>query len=104
MMNEHTTKAFDSDLQELTRKVSEMGGLAEREIVFEVRARAVGAGAVANPRLLDSHDLHPGLAHHGLEHPAPAVARAERILDRIAGKPGNENDHRQLAPRARRPV
>ena len=32
MMNEHTAKAFDDDLQELTRKVAEMGGLAEREI------------------------------------------------------------------------
>ena len=32
MGSEHTAKAFDSDLQELTRKVAEMGGLAEREI------------------------------------------------------------------------
>ena len=30
MMNEHTAKAFDADLQELTRKVAEMGGLAEQ--------------------------------------------------------------------------
>ncbi len=30
---EHTTKAFDQDLQELTRMVAEMGGLAERQIV-----------------------------------------------------------------------
>ena len=30
MMTEHTVKAFDSELQELTRKVAEMGGLAER--------------------------------------------------------------------------
>jgi len=28
----HTTKAFDSDLQELARVVAEMGGLAERQI------------------------------------------------------------------------
>jgi hypothetical protein len=27
-IGEHTAKAFDSDLQELTRKVGEMGGLA----------------------------------------------------------------------------
>ena len=38
MMNEHTAKAFDSDLQELTRKVSEMGGLAEREIADAIQA------------------------------------------------------------------
>jgi phosphate transport system protein len=35
---EHTTKAFDSDLQELTRLVAEMGGLAERQIVESVDA------------------------------------------------------------------
>ena len=33
MASEHTAKAFDSDLQELTRLVAEMGGLAERMIV-----------------------------------------------------------------------
>jgi len=37
-MTEHTAKAFDSDLQELTRKVSEMGGLAEREIADSIQA------------------------------------------------------------------
>ncbi|HWW48139.1 MAG TPA: phosphate signaling complex protein PhoU [Xanthobacteraceae bacterium] len=38
MAIEHTSKAFDSDLQELTRLVSEMGGLAERQIVDAVSA------------------------------------------------------------------
>jgi phosphate transport system protein len=37
-MNEHTAKAFDNDLQELIRKVSEMGGLAEREVSEAIRA------------------------------------------------------------------
>src|SRR5471030_3564629 len=36
--SEHTAKAFDSDLQELTRLVAEMGGLAERMIVESVDA------------------------------------------------------------------
>jgi len=31
-MTEHTTRAFDVDLQELTRLVAEMGGLAEKQI------------------------------------------------------------------------
>jgi phosphate transport system protein len=35
---EHTTKAFDSDLNELARTIAEMGGLAERQI-----AEAIGA-------------------------------------------------------------
>ena len=38
MVSEHTAKAFDSDLQELTRLVAEMGGLAERMIVESVDA------------------------------------------------------------------
>ena len=33
MGTEHTAKAFDTDLQELTRLVAEMGGIAERMIV-----------------------------------------------------------------------
>jgi phosphate transport system protein len=38
MMTEHTAKAFDQDLQEITRKVAEMGGMAEKEIVDAVDA------------------------------------------------------------------
>ncbi len=37
-MPEHTAKSFDVDLQELTRKVAEMGGLAEKEIADSVEA------------------------------------------------------------------
>src|SRR6188472_1723095 len=39
-MPEHTAKAFDVDLQELTRMVAEMGGLAERQIADAVDALA----------------------------------------------------------------
>src|SRR5581483_1330687 len=35
---DHTTKAFDADLQDITRKVAEMGGLAERQIADAVQA------------------------------------------------------------------
>jgi phosphate transport system protein len=37
---DHTAKAFDSDLQEITRKVAEMGGLVERQISDAVAALA----------------------------------------------------------------
>ena len=52
MAFEHTAKAFDADLQELTRLVAEMGGLAERQIVESVdslvrRDQALGARVVA---------------------------------------------------------
>ena len=39
-MTEHTVKAFDVDLQELTRMVAEMGGLAEKQIADAVDALA----------------------------------------------------------------
>jgi phosphate transport system protein len=37
-MSEHTAKAFDTDLQALTRMISEMGGLAERQIARAIEA------------------------------------------------------------------
>ena len=40
VMSEHTAKAFDVDLQELTRMVAEMGGLAEKQIADCVDALA----------------------------------------------------------------
>jgi phosphate transport system protein len=47
MMSEHTARAFDVDLQEITRKVSEMGGLAEKEVADSVDALAKRDGALA---------------------------------------------------------
>src|SRR5262245_38728979 len=40
VMSEHTAKAFDIDLQELTRMVAEMGGLAEKQVADSVDALA----------------------------------------------------------------
>jgi phosphate transport system protein len=40
VMNEHTAKAFDAELQDLARMVSEMGGLAEKEVAESVQALA----------------------------------------------------------------
>jgi phosphate transport system protein len=40
MVAQHTAKAFDADLSELTRKVAEMGGLAEKQIAEAVDALA----------------------------------------------------------------
>jgi len=39
-MTEHTIRAFDSDLQDLSRMVAEMGGLAEKQITDAVNALA----------------------------------------------------------------
>jgi phosphate transport system protein len=40
VMSEHTAKAFDADLQEITRMVAEMGGLAEKQIADSIGALA----------------------------------------------------------------
>ncbi len=39
-MSEHTAKAFDTDLQDLSRMVAEMGGLAEKQVADAVDALA----------------------------------------------------------------
>ena len=39
-MSTHTMKAFDADLEELSRMVAEMGGLAEKEIADSITALA----------------------------------------------------------------
>jgi phosphate transport system protein len=46
-MNEHTAKAFDVDLQDLSRMVAEMGGLAEKQIADSVDALATRDSARA---------------------------------------------------------
>jgi phosphate transport system protein len=47
MMSEHTAKAFDIDLQDITRKVAEMGGLAEKQIADAVDALVKRDAALA---------------------------------------------------------
>ncbi|MBI5131461.1 MAG: phosphate signaling complex protein PhoU [Rhodopseudomonas palustris] len=66
---EHTTKAFDGDLQELTRMVAEMGGLAERQIVDAVDALvrrdvALGARVVAADQEIDQ--MQRGIEEHAV--------------------------------------
>jgi phosphate transport system protein len=59
IMPEHTAKAFDVDLQELSRLVAEMGGLAEKQIADAVdalasRDRAGAQRVVASDPRIDS--------------------------------------------------
>src|SRR5688572_13358342 len=58
-MTEHILKAFDVDLQELTRKVAEMGGLAEKQTADAVgaltsRNTTMGARVVAADAAIDA--------------------------------------------------
>jgi phosphate transport system protein len=59
MMSEHTAKAFDIDLQELTRTVAEMGGLAEKQTADAVEALVsrdteLGARVVSTDAAVDA--------------------------------------------------
>src|SRR6185312_12149154 len=76
MASEHTAKAFDSDLQELTRLVAEMGGLAERMIVDSVDALirrdvALGRRVVAADAEIDN------LQHNIEERAVLTIARRQ---------------------------
>jgi phosphate transport system protein len=59
MMNEHTAKAFDLDLQDLTQRVAEMGGLAERLVADSVESLArrdieLAKRVIANDAAIDT--------------------------------------------------
>src|SRR6202046_3618623 len=61
---DHTAKAFDADLQDISRKVAEMGGLAERQISDATRALGerdvdLAERVIANDLLIDTlqHDI-----------------------------------------------
>src|SRR6185369_2322944 len=58
-VSEHTTKAFDADLLDLTRMIAEMGGYAERQLTEAVEAlskcdRAHGERVVLADARLDA--------------------------------------------------
>jgi phosphate transport system protein len=67
-MSEHTAKAFDVDLQELSRKVAEMGGLAEKEVADAIDALAKHDTALAQ-RVMET-DLSTDLLQHEIEEKA----------------------------------
>jgi len=57
MMDEHTAKAFDVDLQDLSRMVAEMGGMAEKQIADAVDALAKRDGERARRVIAADADI-----------------------------------------------
>src|SRR3979409_504973 len=76
MGSEHTAKAFDSDLQELTRLVAEMGGLAERMIVESVDA-LIRRDVVLSKRVVAADAEHDKLHHVIGERAVLPIARRQ---------------------------
>jgi phosphate transport system protein len=57
MILEHTAKAFDEDLHEIAMRVSEMGGLVERQLVDAVSALIHRDGALAAATVAKDADV-----------------------------------------------
>jgi phosphate transport system protein len=76
MASEHTAKAFDVDLQELSRLVSEMGGLAERQIVDSVDA-LVRRDAALGKRVVELDGEIDKLQHQIEERAVLTIARRQ---------------------------
>ncbi len=79
--SEHTAKAFDQDLQEITRLVAEMGGLAERQIADSVDAlvRRDVASAAASSIAMPSWTVCSARSRNCPCSPSPGVSRWRSI-------------------------
>ena len=76
MMIEHTAKAFDVDLQEITRLVAEMGGLAEKQVADSVDALTRRDGERAR-RVLAADANIDALQHEIEEKAVLTIARRQ---------------------------
>jgi len=102
-MINHTTRAFDSDLLELRRKVGEMGGLAERQIAAAVEALARCDLALAQQVILFD-DLIDGLQRDIEEVSVVTIARRQPMavdLREIVGALRIANDLERIGDLAK---
>lgn len=103
MITEHTAKAFDADLQELTRKVSEMGGLAERQIADSIQALARRDVELAK-RVVASDPTIDALQHQIEEKAILTIARRQPMavdLREIVGALRVSNDLERIGDLAK---
>src|SRR6516165_3356385 len=84
---DHTAKAFDTDLQEITRKVAEMGGLVERQIADSVRALVHRDVDLGERVVALDEDFYPQKLIRGVEHMSALVlAQVKQVLDAYASR------------------
>jgi phosphate transport system protein len=76
----HTTKAFDSDLQELARAIAEMGGLAERQIAEAIEALTTRDGARAQ-RIIAADATIDAMQRNIEERAIETIARRQPVAD-----------------------
>src|SRR6516225_5418516 len=93
-MVEHTARAFDVDLQELARKIAEMGGLAEKQIMDAIEALAKHDIALAK-RIIAADDQVDARQRDIEERAVVAIARRQPMavdLREIVGALRISND------------
>ena len=73
MTDQHTTKAFDVDLQDLARMVAEMGGLAEKQVAESVDALAKRDVTLA--QRVTAADVNVDALQHEIEEKSGAYDR-----------------------------
>jgi len=100
---DHTAKAFDTDLQEITRKVAEMGGLAERQISDALRALTERDMDLAE-RVIATDPAIDGLQHEIEEKAVLTIARRQPMavdLREIVGAMRLCNDLERIGDHAK---
>jgi phosphate transport system protein len=75
-MTEHTIKAFDTDLQALARLISEMGGLAEKQIIDAIKSLESQDTAIARRIIADDAKID-ALQHEIEEKVILTIARQQ---------------------------
>ncbi len=75
-MVEHTIRAFDAELQELARKITEMGRLCDEQIVAAIEALVNRDNALAK-RVIDADDRIDALQSEVEEKVITAIARRQ---------------------------
>ena len=93
-MFEHTARAFDTDLQELARKITEMGGLAERQIIDAIECLNTRDNTLAQ-RVIATDDAVDALQHEIEEKAIITIARRQPMavdLREIVGALRISND------------
>jgi phosphate transport system protein len=100
---DHTARAFDSDLQDIARKVAEMGGLAEKQIADAVRALLERDSELAE-RVITTDPLIDQMQHDIEEKAILTIARRQPMavdLREIVGAMRVCNDLERIGDHAK---
>src|SRR6516164_4778381 len=103
MTDLHTTKAFDTDLQDLARMVAEMGGLAEKQVADSVDALAKRDSALAQ-RITQADSSIDNLQHEIEDKAVNTIARRQPMavdLREIVGALRLANDLERIGDLAK---